>query len=526
LAQVRSIVDRTFLQRREDSNSIEKILRMAAAKMWQAADAKLLVSASLPAATARRVGVLVTQICASGTSGENGENSKLEVDGMSKSDVLALRRQHFSKAQSISYANTDPLLIVRGQGSRLFDDQGRSFLDTRNNVCHVGHAHPKVAAAVSDQVAVLNTNTRYLHPNICLLAKRLTATFPQDSGLEVCFFVNSGSEANDLACRLAFARTVSRDIIVVDHGYHGHTQQVIDISPYKFDHKGGEGKKPNIHKVPCPDTFRGPHRGAGPDAGSKYAEYVQAACAAAPGGKVAAFFVESGMSVGGVIMPPPGYLSAAYKAVRNAGGVCVADEVQVGFGRFGEFFWGFEQQGVSPDIVTMGKPFGNGMPLAAVVTTRAVAESFENGLEYFNTFGGNPVCCAAGLAVLDIIQDESLQANAADVGVYLRQHLLQLAERQPLIGDVRGSGLFIGIEFVREKVQLTPATQETSIICARMKDDHRILMSIDGPSDNVLVIKPPLCFSREDANQVIAALEQVLSSLGAVDLSSMGHTPT
>lgn len=464
---------------------------------------------------------LTGSACAAETAASSFED---EAARLGKEEILTLRRSLFCAAQSVSYSNRDPLLITRGEGAHLYDEQGRKFLDTRNNVCHVGHAHPRVAAAIGKQAAMLNTNTRYLHPNIALLAKRLVATFPPGSGLEVCFFVNSGSEANDLAVRLAYARTQSRDIIVVDHGYHGHTQQAIEISPYKFDHKGGEGAKSTVHKVPCPDTFRGPHRGE--DAGPRYAEYITEACRKAPGGQVCAFFVESGMSVGGVILPPPGYLAAAYKAVRAAGGVCVADEVQVGFGRFGQHFWAFEQQGVSPDIVTMGKPFGNGMPLAAVVTTRAVADRFNNGLEYFNTFGGNPVCCAAGLAVLDVIRDERLQEHASDVGSFFVASLRELSEKRPLIGDIRGSGLFIGIEFVRDRKSLQPATAETSEVCTRMKEEHKILMSIDGPHDNVIVIKPPLCFSKENVRSVIAALDEVLGSLRGSVSADVGHTPT
>eukprot|EP00928_Gymnodinium_smaydae_P040218 TRINITY_DN27307_c0_g2_i1.p1 TRINITY_DN27307_c0_g2~~TRINITY_DN27307_c0_g2_i1.p1 ORF type:complete len:500 (+),score=111.10 TRINITY_DN27307_c0_g2_i1:59-1501(+) len=473
----------------------------------------------------RRLAAIAAQVCAA-DAGAGTRDFQDDAKRLSKAEILELRRRHFCAAQSVSYANTDPLLIVRGEGARLFDEKGNSYLDTRNNVCHVGHAHPRVAAAVAEQAAALNTNTRYLHPNICMLAQRLVATFPQGSGLEVCFFVNSGSEANDLACRLAFARTRSRDLVVVDHGYHGHTQQAIEISPYKFDHKGGEGPKSNVHKVPCPCTYRGPHRG--PDAGERYAEYVERACKSAPDGKVAAFFVESGMSVGGVIVPPPGYLASCYRAVRAAGGICVADEVQVGFGRFGEYFWAFEQQDVFPDIVTMGKPFGNGMPLAAVVTTREVAEAFNNGLEYFNTFGGNPVVCAAGLAVLDVLRDERLAERAAEVGAYLRERLLELARKRPIIGDIRGRGLFVGIEFVRDKVTLEPATPETSEVCARMKDEHRILMSIDGPNDNVLVMKPPLVFSREDVDLTISAMDAILGNLrsAGADASSVGHTPT
>eukprot|EP00929_Paragymnodinium_shiwhaense_P124041 TRINITY_DN9887_c0_g2_i1.p1 TRINITY_DN9887_c0_g2~~TRINITY_DN9887_c0_g2_i1.p1 ORF type:complete len:514 (-),score=69.78 TRINITY_DN9887_c0_g2_i1:199-1740(-) len=444
-----------------------------------------------------------------------------EARALSKADVLRLRKTHFSAAQSVSYANTDPLLIVRGEGSRLYDDRGRTFLDTRNNVCHVGHSHPRVAEAVSQQVFTLNTNTRYLHPNLSLLGKRLIETFPANSGLEVCFLVNSGSEANDLAMRLAMARTDSRDVVVVDHGYHGHTVAAIDISPYKYDKMGHRPAR--THKTPCPCIYRGAYRG--PDAGLRYAEHVADACRNATDGKVAAFFVESGMSVGGVILPPPGYLQTCYAAVRAAGGVCVADEVQVGFGRFGDHFWAFEQQGVIPDIVTMGKPFGNGMPLAAVVTTREIAQAFEQGVEYFNTFGGNPVCCAAGLAVLEVIRQEGLQENAKVVGEYLRDELRSLQEKHTLLGDIRGAGLFVGIEFVRCRNSLEPATAETSEICARMKDEYQILTSIDGPFNNVIVMKPPMCFSTEDVQATISALDQVITTLDCTNLEA-GHTPT
>eukprot|EP00854_Cymbomonas_tetramitiformis_P011938 gene11938-14100_t len=315
-----------------------------------------------------------------------------EAQNMPKSEVRKLRSSLFCKAQSVSYENTNPLMIVGGSKQYLWDEAGTKYLDTRNNV------------------ATLNTNSRYLHPNLTLLAKKLTATLPAE--LRVCFFVNSGSEANDLALRLAFTHTRNSDVVVVDRAYHGHTKAVIEISPYKYEHEGGPGKANHIHKVGCPDTFRGPHTSADPAAGTKYAAQVRDACAAAEGGKVAAFFVESGMSVAGVIIPPEGYLAECFKHVRAAGGVCVADEVQTGFGRFGTHYWGFQQQGVVPDIVTMGKPFGNGMPLAAVVCSQAVAESFHNGLEYFNTFGGNPVCAAAGLAVLEVVEEEQLQASS------------------------------------------------------------------------------------------------------------------
>jgi len=228
---------------------------------------------------------------------------------------------------------------------------------------------------------------------------------------------------------------------------------------------------------------------------------------------VAAFIVESSISVGGAVMLPPGYLRECYRTVRAAGGICIADEVQVGFGRFGRHFWAFEQQGVHPDVVTMGKPFGNGMPLAAVVTTRDVAAAFQKDHEYFNTFGGNPVCCAAGLAMMDVLVAERLQENAIDVGDYFKDRLNCMGDKHEMLGDVRGSGLFIGIDFVRNRDTREPATEETSEICSRMKEEHLILTSIDGPHENVLMIKPPMCFSRVDVDQVIDALDKILSTL-------------
>ena len=456
----------------------------------------------------------------------------LRLRGLDKAQLLAERRRHFCAAQSISYANTDPLLIVSGHGATLVDEAGRRFLDTRNNVAHVGHAHPAVAAAVAEQVATLNTNTRYLHPNVCALAKKLLATMPAPLSDGVVFFVNSGSEANDLAVRLARAFNPRSELtLVVDHAYHGHTITALGLSPYKFEHRSfkGKGKPSWVTKCPAPDTYRGPHRGA--DAGARYAEPVVAACEAAcagGGGGVCAFFIESGMSVAGVIMPPDGYLAACYHAVRAAGGVCIADEVQTGMGRFGSSWWGFEQQCVVPDIVTMGKSCGNGMPLAAVVCTRAVSDAFATGPEYFNTFGGNPVCTAAGLAVFETIAKEDLRARATATGTFLREALAALAGEPAgvLLGDVRGCGLFMGIEFVRDRESREPATAETSFICSRLKDVHRILTSIDGPHDNVLVVKPPLCFGEPEARRLVGALRCELMALASVDLTKVSHTPT
>ncbi len=420
-------------------------------------------------------------------------------------EILGSRRQHIGPSLSISYRK--PLKIVRGAGPYLFDERGRAFLDAVNNVCHVGHCHPRVVAAAHAQNAVLNTNTRYLHDLLVEYAERLIATLPDP--LEVCYFVNSGSEANDLAWRLARTRTGRKDAVVVDGAYHGTTICAIELSPYKFDGPGGAGRAPHVQQVPAPDVYRGPHEATDPQAGRKYAAEVERAIERA-GGRVAAFFVESMISCGGQLIPPPGYLKQAFHHVRDAGGLCVADEVQVGFGRAGSAFWAFEPQGVVPDVVTLGKPIGNGHPLSAVVTTREIADAFANGMEYFNTFGGNPVSCAAGLAVLDVIEDEGLQENARVVGDHLLRRLGRLADRHQLIGDVRGHGLFVGIELVRDLATLEPATDEATAVIEAMRD-RGILLSTEGPFHNVIKIKPPMVWTTAHADIFVDTLDEVLA---------------
>jgi 4-aminobutyrate aminotransferase-like enzyme/Ser/Thr protein kinase RdoA (MazF antagonist) len=422
-------------------------------------------------------------------------------------DVLASRREHIGPSLSVSYRR--PLTIVRGWMQHLYDADGRAYLDAVNNVPHVGHCHPRVVEAGQRQMALLNTNTRYLHDRLAEYAGRLAATLPEP--LRVCYFVNSGSEANELALRLARTFTGSRETIVVDGAYHGNTNAVVEISPYKFNGPGGPGAPPYVHVVPAPDVYRGLYRGTGGELGARYAAHVADAAdrIGRAGGRVGAFIAESILSCAGQIVLPPGYLRAAYDHVRGAGGVCIADEVQVGFGRTGTHFWAFEAQGVVPDIVTMGKPIGNGHPLGAVVTTREIADAFANGMEYFNTYGGNPVSCAVGLAVLDVIRDEHLQARALRVGTGLIDRLQWLAGARPLIGDVRGQGLFAGIELVRDRETLEPAGTEAGLVANRMRD-LGVLVSTDGPFHNVLKIKPPLCFTEDDAGRLVSALDEVL----------------
>ncbi|MBC7173352.1 MAG: aminotransferase class III-fold pyridoxal phosphate-dependent enzyme, partial [Polyangiaceae bacterium] len=373
-----------------------------------------------------------------------------------------------------------------------------------------GHCHPRVVEAGQRQIARLNTNTRYLYEELVEYAERLTATLPEP--LDTCFFVNSGSEANELALRLAMTHTGRRDLLVVDGAYHGNTSRLIEVSPYKFMGKGGTGKpEPWVHVVPLADGYRGAHRGFGRETGAAYGDEVGEIIARS-NASIAGFLTESLLSCGGQVIPPEGYLETAFRHVHAAGGLCIVDEVQVGFGRVGTHFWGFEAQGVVPDIVVMGKPIGNGHPMGAVVTTRAIAESFANGMEYFATFGGNPVSCAIGLAVLDVLRDERLQAHALEVGTRLRDGLRALAAVHPIVGDVRGLGLFIGCELVRDRSTLEPAAREATELVNRMRA-RGILLSTDGPLNNVIKIKPPMVLTADDVDMVIRVFDDELGRL-------------
>ncbi len=418
--------------------------------------------------------------------------------------TLAARRAHVGRNLSVTYQQ--PLKMVRGWRQYLYDETGRAYLDVYNNVPLVGHSHPRIVRAAQQQLALLNTNTRYLHDNLTRYAAALTALLP--TPLSVCYFLNSASEANELALRLARAHTGQYDVIVLEAAYHGHTTALIDISPYKFNGPGGTGQKPWVHIAPIPDDYRGPYKRGDAEAGRKYAQHVAEIIERLDTG-LAAFIAETLPSVGGQIVLPPGYLAEVYKHVRAAGGVCIADEVQVGFGRLGTHRWGFETQGVVPDIAVFGKPIGNAFPLAAVVTTPELAASFDNGMEFFSTFGGNPVACAVGLAVLDVLEEEQLQANALHVGNHWLNELRALMTRYPLIGDVRGSGLFLGIELVRDRVTLEPAGAEASYVVNRLRE-HGILAGTDGPYHNVIKLRPPLVFTEAEADFFVEVLGRIL----------------
>ncbi|HMA01798.1 MAG TPA: aminotransferase class III-fold pyridoxal phosphate-dependent enzyme, partial [Gemmatimonadaceae bacterium] len=377
-----------------------------------------------------------------------------------KRTTLAAR--HSVLGGNLSIAYRDPVKIVRGWMQHLFDDEGRRYLDAYNNVPHVGHCHPRVVDAAATQMRVLNTNTRYLNDLLIEYAERLLATLPP--ALEICYILNSASEANELALRLARAYTGSRDMIVLEAAYHGNTTSLIDISPYKHSGPGGSGAPDWVHVAPLPDVYRGAWKASDPDAGAKYAALVGDAArrVRARGRGLAGFIAETCPSVGGQLIFPPGYLAHVYEHVRAAGGACIADEVQTGLGRMGTSFWAFEDQDVVPDIVVMGKPLGNGHPVAALATTRAIANAFDNGMEFFSTFGGNTVSCAVGIAVLDVVRDERLQEHARAVGESMGARLRTLVDTYPIVGDVRGSGLFWGVELVRDRATLEPGGAEAS----------------------------------------------------------------
>jgi 4-aminobutyrate aminotransferase-like enzyme len=426
--------------------------------------------------------------------------------------LRARRAARLGTTLSLSY--DDPIHAVRGWRQFLYDADGRAYLDLYNNVPHVGHSHPAVVEAVQRQVALLNTNTRYLHQTILDYGDALVARLPD--ALEVVWILNSASEANELALRLARTFTGRRELVVQEVGYHGHTTTLIEASPYKFDGPGGDGAPDWIEVVPVPDDYRGRHRRGDGDLGALYGNEVRdrvevmVAAGRAPG----AFLAETFPSVGGQIVPPDGYLLRAYDAIRAAGGICIADEVQTGFGRLGDAFWGFELQGVVPDVIVLGKPAGNGMPLGVVVATRRVAEAFDTGMEFFSTFGGNPVSCAAGLAVLDVIEREGLQAQAARTGDQLLSGLRELSTRFPVVGDVRGRGLFVGVELVRDPVERIPAPGAARYIVARLREEG-ILTGTDGADHNVLKLRGPLVVDSADVGRFLAVFGTILQESGA-----------
>ncbi|WP_298544528.1 aminotransferase class III-fold pyridoxal phosphate-dependent enzyme [uncultured Aquimarina sp.] len=428
----------------------------------------------------------------------------LPVDKIETTDeAIRKRYQHISSILSVSYKT--PIFMTRSAFQYMYDAEGNTFLDAYNNIPHVGHSHPRVVEAGQKQMATLNTNTRYLYDLLPKYAEELLSKF--SDSLNKVFFVNSGSAASDLAIRMAYAHTQHKKVMVMEHGYHGNTQISIDISDYKFNSSKGQGQKEHILKTQIPDTYRGKYTDE--NAGELYAEEAvkQIENSDHP---IATFITEPVVGCGGQVPLAKGYLKEVYPAIRKQGGICISDEVQTGFGRLGDHFWGFEAQEVVPDMVIVGKPIANGHPMGAVITTDEIVESFSKGVEFFSSFGGNPVSCAIGLSVLEVIENEKLQENAKIVGAYYKSLLSELQKKYDCIGDVRGSGLFLGIEIIKGE------NRETNRVLAHhIKNELRdkfILISTDGPDDNVLKTKPPLCFTKENAKEVVDAIDSVLES--------------
>ena len=430
---------------------------------------------------------------------EKNQNIKLDEIELKNS-----RKKYLPNNLRLSYDS--PIYIVRGFNQFLYSDNGKKYLDTVNNIAHVGHQNIEVTRAAKKQIGILNTNTRYLHHEIISLSKNLTSKFPKK--LSKVYFVNSGSEANELAIRMSALFRESGNYLVMQGGYHGNTNKTIEISNYKYNSKGGSGKAKNIFEIPMPDKFRGKFRGK--NAAKKYFDEFEKVIFKANklNKKISAMIFEPIISCGGQIEMPDNFLKNCKKVLDKYNILLIADEVQTGFGRVGEKFWGFELHDVIPDIVTLGKPMGNGHPIGAVVCTNEISKKFDNGLEFFSSFGGNPVSCIIANEVLNEIENKNLQENAQRTGSYLKNELKKLSKKYPIIGDVRGRGLFLGLELVDKN--LNPEARKAAYLVNRMKE-LGVLMSNDGIDKNVIKIKPPLIFSIEDSKKLIILLEKVFA---------------
>jgi len=441
----------------------------------------------------------------------NINNNKTDWHEPDKSTQLQRRKKKAPLNQKLTYS--DPLQVSRGWKHFLFNQQGRAYIDAYNNVPHVGHCHPHVIEAITRQMQLVSTNTRYIHESLMAYAEALTENLP--APLNKCLFTSSASEANELAIRIARKATGAKDMLVMEHGYHGITTGAMAISPYKFNQTGGDPQEDWVHVTPQPDSYRGRYQ-ASIDVASDCAEDTQKIINTLTenGRKIAGFISECLPSVGGQLVMPEGALQKLYAAVRAAGGLCIADDVQTSLGRLGHYFWGFEYQEVIPDIIVLGKPLGNGYPLAAVITTADILDTFANGPEFFSTFGGSTVSCTAGLAVLKTIEADGLQENAHEMGLYLQAGFEKLEQKYSVIGDIRGMGLFWGIDLVLDRETRKPATTIADYIKNRLYANG-ILIGTDGPFDNVLKIRPPMTFDKPAADALLFRLDSIFKETAA-----------
>jgi len=420
-----------------------------------------------------------------------------EDENVAENEILKIRSRVSGKSLGLSYE--EPIHMTSALFQYMFDNKGNSYLDCYNNIPHVGHCHPAISRVISNQIRTLNTNTRYLTDAFNRCSERLLEYFPKQ--LTKIFYLNSGSEASDLAIRIARTITRRKTVAVLEHGYHGNTSTGIEISSYKFDGKGGNGIGSNILKLPLPNLFKGKFISA-----KEYARHAINSLEQLPE-KPCAFVAEPISGCGGQVPLAEGYLQILYEYFAANGIIAISDEVQTGFGRLGNWFWGFEMHNVTPDIVVLGKPMGNGHPVAAVITTAEIAEKFSNGMEFFSSFGGNTVSCEVVSSVLEVIETESLQKNAKLVGKYFKDELHILKDKFPIIADVRGEGLFLGIEFYTNSGQ--PDKLTANLIKNKLKE-KLILTGTDGPFDNVIKIKPPLCFTKDNVDSFIDKIEDIL----------------
>ncbi len=431
--------------------------------------------------------------------------------GPSRAEVLAMRKQYTNPAIFTIYA--EPLMIVEGHMQYLFDETGCRYLDLLAGIVtvSVGHCHPKVTKRVQEQVGMLqHATTIYLHPNFPALAKKLASKMPK--GLDVTYFVNTGSEANDLAIQMARLHTGQRDVIALRNAYHGGSPSAVGLTSHhtwKYA-VGGDGF---VHHAVNPDPYRSPFSGTPEEIATQSVHDIRETIRYSTSGKVAAFISEPIQGVGGATAGARNYLKEAYAAIREHGGLCIADEVQTGFGRTGDHYWGFQNWNVVPDFVTMAKGFGNGMPLAAVTTRMEIATSLTQRL-HFNTFGANPVAMAAGLAVLDIIDEEGIQQKAKELGARFRTGLDRLAATHQLIGDVRGMGLMLGVELVRDRRTKEPAKQEALAVLEHCRE-HGVLIGKGGLASNTLRITPPMCLTADDVDYALDVLDLALTRASA-----------